>query len=159
MSEGGEGIPLELPALPAYCTAEQMTERFGLSVLVQLTNRDTPGAEEINQAVLDAAMADAAAEIDMHLAGRYALPLSTVPLPIVRIACLLAREILAGNTDSSDEHWQKQAESARKILRDIGAGRMSLGVDAAAAPAAPESGVRIESGGRIWDRDRSKDFL
>jgi phage gp36-like protein len=142
-----------------YCTSEQMIDRFGLSVLVQLTNRDTPGAEEINPLALDAAIADATAEINMHLAGRYVLPLSTVPLPIVRIACVLTRDILAGSTDSSDERWQDQAKSSRQTLKDIAAGRMSLGVDAAATPAAPESGVQVESGGRVWSRDSSKGFL
>lgn len=152
----GEGTPVDRVA---YCTIEQMIERFGLSLLVQLTNRDMPGATEINSAVLAAAIADATAEIDMHLAARYALPLSTVPLPVIRIACLLTRDILAINSDSSDERWKDQAESARKMLRDIGAGRMSLGVDAVATPAAPQTGVSMESGGRIWDRDSSKGFL
>jgi phage gp36-like protein len=160
MSGGsGEGTPVDVNQPVGYCTVEQLIERCGLSILIQLTNRDTPGAEEINTIVLDGAVVDATAEINMHLAGRYALPLSTIPLPIVRIACVLVRDILAGNSDSSDERWQKQAEDARKMLRDIGAGRMSLGVDALAATAAPESGVAIESGGRVWDRDGSKGFI
>lgn len=140
-----------------YCTAQQMIERFGETVLVQLTDR--AGSGEIDQEVLDAAIADATAEIDMHLAGRYALPLSVVPLPVVRIACLLARDILAVNSDSSDEHWQKQAESARKMLRDIGDGRVSLGVSQEGAAAGSAGGAEMASGGLIWGREKSKGFL
>ncbi len=140
-----------------YCTAQQMIDRFGEGLLVQLTDRS--GSGEIDSEVLESAIADATAEIDMHLSGRYALPLSTVPLPIIRIACLLARDILATNSDSSDEHWQKQAESARRMLREIAAGRMALGVDAAAAAPGTDSGARMESGGRIWGRDDSTGFV
>ena len=140
-----------------YCTPAQMIERFGETVLIQLTDR--AGAGEIDTAVLDAAIADASAEIDMHLAGRYRLPLSSVPLPIARMSCLLARDILAADSDSADERWQAQAEAARKTLREIAAGRVSLGVDAADAKAAAAGGAQMVSGGRIWDRDDSKGYL
>lgn len=140
-----------------YCTQDQMVERFGETVLIQLTDRTQIG--QIDADVLDAAIADASAEIDMHLAGRYALPLSVVPLPIARMACLLARDILAADSDSSDERWQAQAEAARKTLREIAAGRVSLGVDAADTKATAASGAQMQSGGRIWDRDDSKGYL
>jgi len=141
-----------------YCTGEQMSERFGADVVRQLTSRD--GSGEIDQGVLDSAIADAAAEIDMYLAGRYVLPLSTVPQPLTRIACLLARDILAVNSDISDERWQKQAESARRMLHDIADGRTHLGVDAQARPAgASAGGVQMESGGRAWNRNKSTGFV
>jgi len=141
-----------------YCTGEQMAERFGRNIIAQLTSRD--GSGEIDEAVLDSAIADASAEIDMFLAGRYSLPLSSVPLPLTRIACVIARDILAVNSDVHDERWAKQADDARKMLRDIADGRTSLGVDSLAqAPATPPSGVSMESGGRIWARDKSGGFV
>jgi phage gp36-like protein len=140
-----------------YCTLDQLIDRFGETVLTQLTDRQDAG--EIDEAVLDAAIADASAEIDMYLAGRYQLPLSSVPLPLSRMACLLVRDILATDSGSSDEHWQKQAEAARKTLKEIASGRVSLGVDAQATTPAPGNGAQMESGGRIWDRDESGGFI
>ena len=141
-----------------YCTEKQMTERFGARMVAQLTSRD--GSDRINRKALDSAIADATAEINMHLAGRYALPLSTVPLPLTRIACILARDILAVNSDINDERWRDQAADARKMLHDISTGRVSLGVDAAARPpVASDGGVQMVSGGRIWGRDKSGGFM
>jgi len=141
-----------------YCTGEQMTERFGRRIVAQLTSRD--GSDEINDDALSAAIADATAEINMYLAGRYALPLSSVPLPLTRIACVLARDILAANSDMYDERWDTQAKEARRMLADIATGKTSLGVDGLAqAPAASPDGVNMESGGRVWGRGKSGGFL
>ncbi|WP_429885376.1 gp436 family protein [Geoalkalibacter halelectricus] len=140
-----------------YCTQAQMVERFGEQLVIQLTDRDHAG--EINEAVLAAAMADAAAEIDMYLAGRYTLPLSSVPLTLTRLACILTRDVLATGSDVSDERWSKQADDARKLLREIAGGKVSLGVDALAQGAASGDGAQMESAGRIWGRDDSKGYL
>jgi phage gp36-like protein len=141
-----------------YCASEQVVERFGRAVIAQLTSRN--GSGEINEEVLDAAIADASAEVDMYLAGRYVLPLSVVPLPLVRIACVLVRDILAVNSDVHDERWQTQSEESRRMLRDISTGRINLGVDALSqSPATPPAGVSMESGGRIWGRDKSRGFM
>jgi phage gp36-like protein len=140
-----------------YCTQAQMIERFGEALVVQLTDREHVGA--VDGAVLDAAMADASAEIDMYLAGRYALPLSSVPLTLTRLACILTRDVLATGSDVSDERWSRQADDARKLLREIASGKVSLGVDALAQSPEGGDGAQMESGGRIWGRDDSKGYL
>lgn len=140
-----------------YCTQAQMVERFGEQLVTQLTDRENLGA--VNGPVLEAAMADAAAEIDMYLAGRYVLPLSSVPLTLTRLACILTRDVLATGSDVSDERWSKQADDARKLLREIAGGKVSLGVDALAQSPSGGDGAQMESGGRIWGRDDSKGYL
>jgi len=119
-----------------YCTQAQMIERFGEPLLVQLTDRD--GAGIVDSAVIDAAIADASAEIDMYLAARYELPLSTVPLTLTRLACILARDVLATDSDMHDERWSKQADEAHRLLREIAGGKVSLGVDDQAQEAAAD---------------------
>lgn len=140
-----------------YCTQAHMVERFGEQLVTQLTDRENLGA--IDAAVLDAAIADATAEIDMYLAGRYALPLSSVPLTLARLACILTRDVLATGSDVSDERWSKQADDARKLLREIAAGKVSLGVDALAQTPAGGDTAQMESGGRVWDRSKSEGYL
>jgi len=140
-----------------YCTQADMTERFGEQMVTQLTDRENLGV--VDASVLDAAIADASAEIDMYLAGRYALPLSSIPLTLTRLACLLTRDVLATGSDVSDERWSKQADDARKLLREIAAGKVSLGVDALAQSPAGGDTAQMESGGRIWGRDDSQGYL
>ena len=141
-----------------YCSGEQIVERYGADVIAQLTSRG--GSGDIDQGVLDAAIADASAEIDMYLAGRYALPLSIVPMPLTRIACALTRDILAVNSDVHDERWNRQSDEARKMLHDIANGRISLGVsEKAQTPGAAAGNVQMESGGRVWDRNGSKGYI
>ena len=117
-----------------YVTRAILTARYGQDRLVQLTDRDgTAGA--IVDAVLDQAIADAAAEIDAHLAGRYQLPLATVPPVVEGIAARLA--LLALHVDSAPELVTESAATARQSLRAIARGDLKLpvaGVDPAETP-------------------------
>jgi len=140
-----------------YCDREGLIDRFGEEQLIQLT--DQTGSEIIDDAVLENAILDASAEIDMYLAGRYALPLSTTPLPLARIACVLVRDLLAGDSDKADEQWKKEAEACRKTLDKIATGKISLGVDALAATPVSTNGAEMQTGGRIWGRDASTGFI
>ncbi|MEQ1499143.1 MAG: DUF1320 domain-containing protein [Novosphingobium sp.] len=63
----------------AYASIEQLMDRYGERLLVQLTDRATPPTGVIDPAVVDRALADTDAAIDSYLAGRYALPLGEAP--------------------------------------------------------------------------------
>lgn len=140
-----------------YCTPAQMIDMYGEADLIALTDR--AGVGTLDTSVLERALEDAAAEIDMYLATRYQLPLSTQPRPLVRLAALLARDNLAPGIGQVDEQWKAQVEGARRTLREIAAGRISLGVDAQAQSAQESDGAQMVSGGRIWDRDDSQGYL
>ena len=61
-----------------YATRQDMISRFGEEEIRLLTDRDG-SAGAIVDAVLDQVLADASAEIDGYIGGRYRLPLVTVP--------------------------------------------------------------------------------
>lgn len=138
-----------------YCTQQDLVDRFGEDELIQLTDRANVGA--IDQAVLDRAIADAGAEIDGYLAGRYALPLATVPTVLVRLACDITRYFLYDK--APPEQVAKRYDDAARFLRSVAKGEVALGADAAGVKAMPSDGAQMESGGRIFGRDQADGFI
>jgi phage gp36-like protein len=76
------------------------------------------------------ALADASAEIDSYLRGRYALPLVNVPADVVRLCCCIARYRLLGDTAGADSVARLEYQDAVKDLLAIANGTKTL-VDAA----------------------------
>ena len=133
----------------SYVTKQDLIDRFGEEELIQLTDR--AGAGVIDDQVLNRAIADADAEIDGYLAGRYVLPLAVVPASLGRIAADLARYYLY--EDAATEHVRQRYEDAVRFLRAVGEGKVSLGIDAAGAKAQPAGGATMTSAGRVFTRD------
>ena len=73
-----------------YATLDQLTERFGERMLVQLTDRASPPAGTVDADVVARALADTAAVIDGYLAGRYVLPLAQTPPLLADLALAIA---------------------------------------------------------------------
>lgn len=132
-----------------YCTQQNMIDRFGVEELIELTDREQLG--EIGQAVLDAAIADATADIDMYLAVRYTLPLTTVPAVLTRLACDIARFYLYGN--NVPEHIGDRNKAALDLLQSIARGDIDLAVG---QDSGGSGDVLYESGGDpVFDESQS----
>ena len=90
---------------------------------------------------VDRALADARNTIDSYIAGRYTLPLSTVPQVLTRIACELARYYLYD--DQITDTVKQRYDANIKFLVGVASGDVKLGVDAesgSSRPAAPAPG-------------------
>jgi phage gp36-like protein len=105
-----------------YATQSDLELRFGAAELAQLT--DPASGTTIDVAVVARALADADAEIDTRLAGRYALPLASVPAVLVRIAADLARYFLWDV--HANEQVRHRYRDATALLDKIGAGAVEL---------------------------------
>lgn len=130
-----------------YLTITAFVDRFGLDEVVRMTDGD--GAGRIDRKLLIAALIDAQAVVDAHLAGRYALPLATTP-PVIALAVAdLARARLypRGAPDGVGD----AAKSALRMMERIQGGQMTLGVAAADVPAtATETPILISKGTRQY---------
>lgn len=140
----------------SYASLPLLQERFGLDELVQRSDKYQPYTGAVVTAVIDRALADADAEIDGYVGSRYTLPL---PLPtppvLVPIACDIARYRLYD--DAVPDVVRQRYEDAIARLRDIAAGRLSLGIDP--APAAGSQGaVLARSPSRIFGADQLRDY-
>lgn len=130
-----------------YCTQADLIERFGAAEITQLSDR--AGLGTLDSAVIDGAIADADAEIDGYLSGRYALPLANVPLVMTRLACDIARYWLFGQ-DTTDL-VKARYDQAISYLGKVAAGTITLGPDATGAEPESQSGTALlQSDSRVF---------
>lgn len=164
----------------AYAVRTDLRTRFSTEELLQLTNRgqtvittgmlddgiddaDLSGYSAAEQAeilravaIIDAALADADAEIDPYLAPRYTLPLSSTPRVLTNHAADIARYRLHENVvpDAVRQRYQ----DAIRFLKDVAAGRASLGLDAAQEATPTTGGPSASAPDRIFTTDTLKGY-
>ncbi|MES8308143.1 DUF1320 domain-containing protein [Cutibacterium acnes] len=138
-----------------YATLQDLVDRFGETELVQLSDRAATGA--IDPAVVARKLADAAAEIDSYLVGRYTLPLTPVPTVLARLACDIARYHLYD--DRATEQVTQRYRDAIRFLEQVAKGAVQLGVVPDGTPAVPSAAPEFDAPLRVFDRTSLRDFL
>lgn len=121
----------------SYCTQSDLTTRFGAEELIQLTDRAATGVADA--AVIAGAIADADAAINGYLAGRYTLPLASVPSNLTRIACDLTRYYLYEN--AATQIVIDRYDAAVKYLELVAKGAIGLGPGVGGATQEASSGM------------------
>lgn len=130
----------------SYAVKQDMIDRFSDLEIRQLTDKAEPPTGLINDVVLARALQDADGDIDAALAGRYSLPLASVPKVLVRVACNLARYYLYD--DRAGEEVTRRFKDEKKFLEAVADGKATLGVDATGAD------VPVDSGGVEFNESR-----
>lgn len=125
-----------------YATLQDLIDRFTEAEMIQLT--DTTRSGLVDMTPIDRALADADAEIDGVLVGRYALPVAQVPDLLVRVAADLARESLYIHHPT--ETVTERAKTARQILKGIASGATRLELAPAQASSSVQGLVEMVSG-------------
>ena len=121
----------------AYVTPQALVDAFGERELVQLTDRADPRAGEVDYAIVQRACDRAGVEVDAAISTRYAVPLASVPELLRHLAADLAHFYLF---DVEPPALVKMRfDAARQMLRELAAGRQSLGVDLAGAAVAGQA--------------------
>ncbi|MGL4938434.1 gp436 family protein [Shewanella sp.] len=135
-----------------YATIDDLVMRFGAQELEQLAPGLSPGS--INDALVQAAIMDACAEIDSYIGQRYTLPLANTPEIMVGVTCDLARfRLYAVNPieEVTERYNQRIA-----FLRDVSAGKAGIPV-----PAVQDGGgfiAAINTPGRLFTRETLSDY-
>lgn len=137
----------------AYCTKQDMIDRFGEQEIIQLTDRLSTGV--IDDVVLDKAITDAAAEINPYLSG-YNLPLIILPNSLIRISCDMARYYLYD--DNVSDTIIARYESALKFLLMVANGTIMLGIDDDGKSPEITNSVVMDGGERVFTR-KDKGFI
>ncbi|OOF86713.1 hypothetical protein BKG93_02300 [Rodentibacter ratti] len=135
-----------------YASVDDFVLRVGEVQAIELTDRDLLG--EVNENLLEIALADSSSQIDGYLAARYTLPLATVPQNLVRLCCDLARYRLASmsGVKITDEIIERYKLSLKE-LQDISSGKVSLGL-----PLADEEGSDSQDSGVIFTNPKNRIF-
>lgn len=140
-----------------YATVADMVSRFGEQDLVLLSWREGAADGEINTPVVEQALADATAEINGYIGGRYKLPLSAVPAVLTSHCCSIARYLLNG--DRAPEQVTERYNSVIKFLTSVGKGDLQLGL-ADDKPTQPTGTIAtMQSDGLVFGRKNSKGFI
>lgn len=110
-----------------YATVDDFVMAFGEDEAIALSNLDDPTALDQRNAVIEAGLEGADSMIDGYIqSAGYTMPLSSVPAVLKEIALDIARYRL--DRLSAREDVRLRYEDALKWLRDVSAGKVSLGL-------------------------------
>ena len=135
----------------SYATRADLIARFGEREVMTMTDRSLTG--QIDEAVLDAALAAADAEIDGYLGGRYPLPLPAVPRILTGYACDIARYRMVGADAFETEPIRQRYRDAIKFLEQVAAGKITLGGMPDGSVAKPGNTIAFVPGSKVFGRD------
>lgn len=115
----------------AYITLQNVSDRLGEEMLVQLT--DNAGTGEVDANIVNDAIEAAQGEFESYLRTRYSLPVPSTPL-VRQLNLKLAIFTLFENRATLDEGIYKVHQNAYNNaitrLKDIAAGKAALDVPA-----------------------------
>tara|TARA_R110002111_G_scaffold109826_1_gene169077 strand:- start:112 stop:540 length:429 start_codon:yes stop_codon:yes gene_type:complete len=140
-----------------YATQNDLIDRVGERLLVDLTDREDARTNSIDADAVAQALAHADAEIDGYLVDRYVLPLTEVPPTVIDIACILA--IWRLHTYEPSAKIKSDHEEAQRKLREIRAGTFRLPVNGVEPTGTGGSGARVTDRERPFTEDTMKSFI
>jgi phage gp36-like protein len=128
-----------------YCTLQDLLDRGWERELTQVTDKDR--VNELNLVAVEQAIADASADIDGYLQGRYELPLMIEAPCLTRIACDLVRLYL--HDKKATEQIQKRYDAAIRYLEQIARGMIKLGNNFTASSVSMNAAEMTSDGNRF----------
>ncbi|KNE84436.1 MULTISPECIES: gp436 family protein [Aggregatibacter] len=133
-----------------YATPEGLVKRYGeQSIKTLAISADSPKVAE--------ALEDASQTIDSYLAGRYTLPLKSVPAVLERHCCYIARYFLEKNR--ATDQARRDYDDSIRYLEKVANGTISLGISEDGKTVEGDNVAIIESQGSVWARDKAKGFI
>lgn len=143
----------------SYATAQDMINRYPNRDLVQLTNED-PTATTVNDTPITQALADASAEIDGYIEGRFTLPLADPPAVLNRLTTDIAMYRMQSLRPLHDlEDARKRYEDAVAMLVKVAAGELTLGLSAdGQEPPVPEMEEKVQGPNRVFSRKKLRGY-
>lgn len=140
----------------AYCTQQDLEERLGRDVLVELTDIEKTG--EVDATRVSRACDDATAEIDSYVQARYPVPFEPVPPVVRRAAVTIAVALLftsrGYDRGSSDEAFVDAYRATVAWLKEVARGHATLGVP----QPAKDLGARVTAAPRVFTREKMEGF-
>lgn len=136
-----------------YCNVDDMVEVYSLPVMTQISQRPDSDRTQLNTSVIEKAIKDASAEINMYLDSRGLLPVEDVPEVLVRICCDLAFYYL--HLKPSPDGTVANAYKTRiRQLEKVASGQLSLGITQSGKVTEPEDVVIFNPGRNVWKNDK-----
>ncbi|MFH2504034.1 DUF1320 domain-containing protein [Klebsiella indica] len=136
-----------------YCSVDDMVEVFSLPTMTQISQRPGTDRTLVNTPVVEKAIKDASAEINMYLDSRGLLPVTDIPEILTRICCDMAFYYL--HLKPTTEGAVSMAYKTRvRQLEKVASGSLSLGLTQSGNVTEPEDVVIFNPGRNVWRNDR-----
>lgn len=139
-----------------YATLDLLTERYGEQMLLNVADR-APKNGVVDTAIVDRALADTDAVIDGYIAGRYSLPLPTVPPLLVDLALALA--IYKLHPAAPSEKIRNDYTDALKSLDKIASGTIRLPIAGIEPTSSGSAGVETIDRERPFTPENMKGWI
>lgn len=133
----------------SYATLSQLQDRYGEAVMIGLTDRAVIATGEVDETVVDRALADTDAVIDAALAARYDLAAIALEVPALLVDIALSIAIWKLHRHQPDAKIEADYKEAMRQLALLGDGRMRLPL-----PGGGEAAGTGGTGARLTDRER-----
>lgn len=140
-----------------YCTIDQLEDRYGRSMLLQLSDRGDTVPTDPDADLFARAIADADALIDGYLAARYALPLASTPALVTDLSQMIS--IYKAHGQNAPEKITRDHDQALRTLRDIANGSLKLDVAGVEPAGAGQAEVTTNEAERPFTTDKMKGFI
>lgn len=134
----------------AYCIQSDIEKLVPTQELAQITTESgsTPDADVVTEMI-----AKADAEIDAYCGSRYTVPFTTVPDIVASLSVDMAIYHLYSRRSIAPEVRRLKYDDAVKFLKDVAAGRATLGASETTAAGASQDVAEISSATRVMSRD------
>lgn len=137
-----------------YASQASLIKRYTLDVLLSIArNAD----RTLDETKVQEALEDASQTIDSYLAGRYRLPLQTVPAVLERHCCYIARYFLEKNR--ATDQARLDYEDSIKFLEKVASGSIALGLSENDEAVETDNSAVMESAGSVWSREHSRGVI
>lgn len=140
-----------------YATLDQLEDRYGTRMLIELTDRATPKTNAIDLTVIGRALADTDAVIDGHILGRYKLPLEETPPLLADLAAAIA--IYKLHRFGAPTNIKEDYERALSQLDKIARGLIRLPLEGVEVPGSGASGVQTTDRERPFTEENLKGWI
>ena len=123
----------------AYASVNDMIVQLGEDEVVSLSDRLNSGV--VNDVLVTNALASASSEIDSYLATRHQVPLTVVPSMLKTRCVEIAYYLLCRGARVMNDDVRELYNDAVRWLRDVAAGKASLGLPKADAETVQDDAV------------------
>lgn len=113
--------------MASYADKDDIIQYHGSRILEIVSDRDeADDDDETADATIELALESASSEANSYLSGRYAVPIETPPLVLVRVVVDIAVYRMAYTTTSLTEEMRKRFEDAVAWLKLVAKGDVEV---------------------------------
>lgn len=136
----------------AYVTQTDLEAYFGTEQLLIAADRDGDGSYDTD--VISTGITAATEEIDTYVGIKYELPLAATPGVLTRVGCDLAMYHMSVGHHSMTEDKKERYNNGVRWLRDLAAGKVTLGPEEDDVTAPDEAELYASIPERLFTRSK-----